>query len=512
MSSQIEGFQTLQTWYDVVPFAERVVAYTKDTSYFGAEKGYKRGETYFGYIGERAYSRKDKEMGFTMQRLLKPDGSEGPRALVESLLKSSLSMRLATNEEIGFLRDAVTAGQAKFEMMRGKDEMIDILERSLHPGKPLFTRPFGIRCASCNEFLAAPVIIQNAGRFFHKKCHDAEFGQRFTQGIQCHELEELISRIDSLNRIICKVDEPPSVARLFTLALEQGDVSVAAFVVSSFPNLVNTLVDGVSPLYRVCERGQIESVRFLLEHSANPNIQNDLTPEDQDDRLWSTGIQSPLHQAAPIRAAAQLGSIEITDLLIDTGAFLDEPGPLGRTPLFEAVLAGHDDLALWLIEKKANKATKDKFGDSLLAAAARADRIPAKVVKILLQDNLYIKESELGMFLFRVAGTEEEALLQFLLDHGGKEIVNKRVVDGKTPIRSAVDHGKLENVKILLKADASFTLNSLSLLNYARRKLEEQTVYYSLHPDAIDKEKIIKESQAIVEYLSSLKTGEKPHQ
>jgi ankyrin repeat protein len=510
-------FQPVITWYDAAEFAGRVVAYQTDSDCFGADKGYNQRKTHFGYIGKMAFSWKDLETGFNMQRLLKPGDVEGVCGLIESLLKSRkspLSMRGATEEEIEFIGEAISADQAKFERMSGKKEMFEILERSLHPKSSLSSRPFGIPCASCKKFLAAPVIrIPECRHFLHETCYASASEkecpgcqQKFTEGMRCPELEELISKIDSLNRIICKVDELPSQARLFTLALEKGELSVAAYVVSSSPNLVNELVDGISPLYRVCGCGQSESVRFLLDHGANPNIQNDLSPKDQEDEwYWKIRDHNPLHGATPIRAAAQSGSRQIGKLLIAAKAPLDERGPFGRTPLFEAVLAGHEALARLFIKRGANTSTKDDFGNSLFVPAACNGLF--KVVQKLFNDSVFINEAEMEMALHRVAGSDYTALLHLLLDHGAKEVINKVWLGKGTPIARAIGRRKLENVKILVQAgaDLSIRYKGLSLLEYAKKKLEDLTCFYNSHPDPMEtkRSEIIKERQDIVNSLTS---------
>ena len=133
-SSVGSGFQTIQSWEEVAPFAGRVVAYQTDSVYFGATKGYTVENIHFGHISE--FPIYFSEKGYNMVKVLKPGDVPGNCVLVASKLKLHISMRLATKEEIGLIGKAITADQATFEYMFDKERMNAILERHLEPRRP----------------------------------------------------------------------------------------------------------------------------------------------------------------------------------------------------------------------------------------------------------------------------------------------------------------------------------------------------------------------------------------
>jgi ankyrin repeat protein len=95
---------------------------------------------------------------------------------------------------------------------------------------------------------------------------------------------------------------------------------------------------GVTPLYLAVGNGQVEMVRFLLEHGARVNI---IPAPD-------VGIGRP--SMTPLMVAAQRGHAEIAKLLIEHGADISaEVGvtamyPNGVTALLLATINGHDDV------------------------------------------------------------------------------------------------------------------------------------------------------------------------
>lgn len=125
--------QSINSWKDVTPFAGSVVAYKTNSYYLGASKGFvlEDESIQFGYIDERVSDWSCGEKGYNMTRLLKPKEVPDNCALIDSQLKSSISMRLASSDEISSISKAIFADQAKFEYMFDKERVTTILERHL---------------------------------------------------------------------------------------------------------------------------------------------------------------------------------------------------------------------------------------------------------------------------------------------------------------------------------------------------------------------------------------------
>ena len=125
--------QPINSWKDVAPFAGSVVAYKTNSYYLGASKGFSLEDEsiQFGYIDESVSDWSCKEKGYKMSRLLKPKEVASNCALIDSELKLSISMRLASRDEIGLIGKAILADQAKFECIYDKERVTTILEQHL---------------------------------------------------------------------------------------------------------------------------------------------------------------------------------------------------------------------------------------------------------------------------------------------------------------------------------------------------------------------------------------------
>lgn len=125
--------QTISSWKDIAPFAGSVVAYKTNSCYLGASKGYvlEDKSLQFGYIEERISDWSCGERGYHLIRLLKPDELPSNCALIDSELKSSISMRRASRDEIISISKAILADQAHFEYMAEKNGVSAILHKQL---------------------------------------------------------------------------------------------------------------------------------------------------------------------------------------------------------------------------------------------------------------------------------------------------------------------------------------------------------------------------------------------
>lgn len=125
------GMQVISSWDQVVPFAGRIVAYQADSGHFGATSGYTVGDYHFGCIDETPSNWSGGEKGYNMTKLLKPEAVGSTCALIASVLKKPIFIRLATKEETSLIGKAIAAGQARFEYMSDTKRIQAILERHL---------------------------------------------------------------------------------------------------------------------------------------------------------------------------------------------------------------------------------------------------------------------------------------------------------------------------------------------------------------------------------------------
>jgi ankyrin repeat protein len=354
------------------------------------------------------------------------------------------------------------------------------------------------------------VVPEDGGRV----CLDAQQFSALREISSAQEMPNLGWVVAKVDQLAFKIihDDHRSVTRgsLLNAAIETGELRTVELFVKE--GLVNELEGGISPLYRACEGGHVDIARLLLRHCANPNGKNDLSC-----RFGISAGSSPDHDATPMRPAVRSGNVELVRLLICAGASLDKPEPKGGAPVFEAVRAGHEDLALALIELGADTSRRSRntaiqegreYFPLIHLAAARGQ---IRVVQELLKRGENVNSDETDSsetVLHVVAGSQHPDILQFLLDHGAQEVLNKRWLNVWTPIVAAVNGGDLASVKILAQAGADLSLRykDLNLLEHAQMKLRESRSYYDSYPEAMEREgrRIIQECQAIVDYLTPL--------
>lgn len=128
---RVSPMQTIHSWDEVARFAGRVVAFTSDSVYSNTSEGYTLGPTHYGYIDDIPSTFAGGEVGYNMATLVRPTDVRHNCFLVNSLLKSPFSMRLATKREVELLGKAITDNHAGFQFMSDKEHMLDILQQHL---------------------------------------------------------------------------------------------------------------------------------------------------------------------------------------------------------------------------------------------------------------------------------------------------------------------------------------------------------------------------------------------
>jgi ankyrin repeat protein len=148
----------------------------------------------------------------------------------------------------------------------------------------------------------------------------------------------------------------------FTQGLKSRDVERMREILDHYPSLVNVdLGADDSPLLAATSYGSGEIVSLLLEHGANPNVQN-VTDE------------------TPLYRAVSFGKVEVTRLLLESGA---DPNVhewhRGFTPLHEAAESNEPELIRLLVAHGARLDGHDKDGRTPLNIAVGCDNQAARI-------------------------------------------------------------------------------------------------------------------------------------
>jgi uncharacterized protein len=137
---------------------------------------------------------------------------------------------------------------------------------------------------------------------------------------------------------------------------------VAAMLLDAGAPLAAVNRDGLTPLGQAAHAANWTLLRFLLEHGARNEVE---------------------HAQPTLIAAASIADDDITGvkLLLKQKARVDAQGPLGRTALMAAALAGHAGIARCLLDAGATVDLADSHATTALMEAARAGA--AEVIALL---------------------------------------------------------------------------------------------------------------------------------
>jgi len=151
--------------------------------------------------------------------------------------------------------------------------------------------------------------------------------------------------------------------------------------------------------------------------------------------------------------SVRMGDLERSRQLLDEfPKLLDKPDRFGRTPLFNAIHAGHAEIIALLLDKDASVTLANADGDTPLHRAAQSGDLPT--VKLLFEHNAFVdtrnRRGETPLFKAASEGTVPTA--EYLISRGA--VVNRGDLSDNTPLHRAVLKGHLEMVKLLLRYKA----------------------------------------------------------
>ena len=153
-----------------------------------------------------------------------------------------------------------------------------------------------------------------------------------------------------------------------------GHIKIAVKLIETGADVNVTSPDGLTPLHDAAYNGRKEIIRLLIHNGAKPDARDDLgkTPLDlaiENKRREVLPLLKPMHMAARNREIARLR--ELIETYPDLVNARDENG---RTPLHEAAIMGHKDIARLLIDSGATVDAGDIDGLMPLELAKQHSR------------------------------------------------------------------------------------------------------------------------------------------
>ena len=195
---------------------------------------------------------------------------------------------------------------------------------------------------------------------------------------------------------------------------------------------------GSEALFTAIEKGDVETVRLLVEAGADVNAAEGF------------GGNTPLHEAV------EEGNAEIVQILVDAGADIEAEGFMGQTPLSLAAEEGASEIMQILLGQGADNGTpegEDKQtpvigSEALFTAIEKGD---VETVRLLVEAGTDVNAAE-GFGgntpLHEAVEEGNTEIVQILVDAGAD--IEAEGFMGRTPLSLAAEEGATEIMRILL--------------------------------------------------------------
>eukprot|EP00441_Pelagodinium_beii_P033455 CAMPEP_0197626912 /NCGR_PEP_ID=MMETSP1338-20131121/5681_1 /TAXON_ID=43686 ORGANISM="Pelagodinium beii, Strain RCC1491" /NCGR_SAMPLE_ID=MMETSP1338 /ASSEMBLY_ACC=CAM_ASM_000754 /LENGTH=456 /DNA_ID=CAMNT_0043197507 /DNA_START=52 /DNA_END=1422 /DNA_ORIENTATION=+ len=275
-----------------------------------------------------------------------------------------------------------------------------------------------------------------------------------------------------------------------------------------------------TPLLAACTYGHTEAALRLIEHGANVLARNEhqATPLHYASVEGSLNVVSALIKAAaqggsdvtkmvnaepakvynrhldaygqrtPLQSAAESGFPEIIEVLLASGARLDEEDEDGRTALWLASRHSRISAAKTLLQHGARASAKDKEGVSILGAAV-AGGCKEELVFALLANGITDVNDTSGSPLRDAVKSGQKSIVEALLTNGAS-VNATAVAGGATALHAACEKGDEHLVSLLVHSRADPSLGDASGLTafdlLRRRGLPDGKIVSLLKPPEAD--------------------------
>ncbi|PUZ64376.1 hypothetical protein GQ55_3G139200 [Panicum hallii var. hallii] len=216
--------------------------------------------------------------------------------------------------------------------------------------------------------------------------------------------------LDSLKSLVAALDEEGTGAAAVAAAVRdankrtalhfaarEGRTDVCQFLIDQLGLPVDPRDDdGETPLIHAARQGHLHTVKYLLDHGADPSVASSLG-------------------ATALHHAAGIGNTELMKLLLSKGVDIESESDAG-TPLVWAAGHGQEDAVKLLLQQNAKPNIENADGITALLSAVAAGSLPC---------------------------------LEVLIEAGADPNIR---AGGATPLHIAADSGNIELIKCLLKA------------------------------------------------------------
>ncbi|XP_076117419.1 uncharacterized protein LOC143085121 [Mytilus galloprovincialis] len=251
------------------------------------------------------------------------------------------------------------------------------------------------------------------------------------------------------------------------IAAEQGNTNIVRCLIGLSPDLNITTDKGRVALHCASEYGFEEIAKLLIEHEkANINI-------------------ADMNGVTPLYVACEKGQLKIVKLLLDNNAIVDIPNALKSTPLFIACENGNTEIVRLLLQRQADANFKNSDQMTPLHKACGSNQ--TDIVSLLINYGASVnkpdKDLQTPLIISCLKGNYK--VVDALLKVGAS--VNYANITGLTPLHEACMREQKEIVQLLLDYDADIQkeatngLTPLAMACKSGNKCIEDALLMKLH-------------------------------
>jgi uncharacterized protein len=255
-----------------------------------------------------------------------------------------------------------------------------------------------------------------------------------------------------------------------------GETPLFMAVKANSPSTIKALLDnranikaadsqGYNLLHAAVRWNAVDAVSFLIASGIDINAHSlsgdtalhiavTLGLTDIDSLLISEGANLEVRNIdgnTPFMEAVKIGLLPTIEKLAANGVDANTRNIRGDTPLHIAVTSGRQDIVTQLLRMRANIHARNTLNRTPFQLALG---ISSRMTSILLTRDRVNTPDDMGNSVLHIALQEKSSpeIIKAIIGRGGR--INAVDNNGKTPLRTAVDLGLLEQAKILADAGA----------------------------------------------------------
>ncbi|XP_055921233.1 poly [ADP-ribose] polymerase tankyrase-2 isoform X2 [Eupeodes corollae] len=319
--------------------------------------------------------------------------------------------------------------------LKGHSEVLEVLLQSCEEGDTVFNSRTVARCSDM-EIDYTPDGMDNLEwddeiDFDSDSCTASEPDECSSLYLYYAKTFEQTGAILVNNNYGSKREDPHSVDALsrapIHYAAAYGHTDCLSILLQHKSPVDITTAKGITPLHLAVNNEEI--VRLLLNHRANPNR-----------KTFTTG-ETALH------IAIRQGNLQVVELLLQSGAYINEPNNREYTPLMCAIELDADEIAFSLVSKGAKLNQEDCNGHTALYLAVARNKV--NLAGYLLQHGARLLISH--YLLHKCVKHDYHEMARLLLAHGAGDNLNVRDLAGCTAIFLAIFSCNAEMLECLLE-------------------------------------------------------------